>query len=202
MARREARGFNRARRWVHRNVLGKQPSPTAGATEPCVKTTDRATGDKVDRHPGDRTAPGRTTDSDTKGKTNSDTERSPDMAGTNKQAPQPVGPVYQAARRVHATAAEYTVKGVMELRTEAYEFPWTIKEIANAVRARVAHCTKEAVQPEYAQALNQIATTVDAAAQAAARLGEAFDALHFTEVRRILAPRPGEDKWDIANNRP
>jgi hypothetical protein len=30
----------------------------------------------------------------------------------------------------------------------------------------------------------------------------AFDALHPTEVARILKPRPDEGKWDTVNNKP
>lgn len=186
---------------MRRRILGKpDPAPPVDTgTGPDGKQTEpqRATGDTV-RRP-DQTAPDSRRGNDDN-PNSIEQEKEPVMANT--KAPQPIGPVYTAARQVHAVAVEHTVKGTMELRTEAYEFPWTIAELAAAVRARADHCTKEAVDPAYAQALVQIATTVDAAAQAAARLGPAFDALHQTEVNRILKPRPNESKWDTVNNRP
>lgn len=186
-------GYRKLRRWTKRRVLGQpDPQPEKKTAVTKAQPEARRTGDKVRRPDGTIT----TKDSGAEG--------DPTMAGNGNQhkAPQPVGPVYQAARRVHATAVEYTVKGTMELRTEAWEFPYTIGELAAAIRARVQHCTREAVDPAYAQALAQIASTVDAAAQAAANLGPAFDALHKREIDRILRPRANEDKWDTTANRP
>lgn len=118
-------------------------------------------------------------------------------------APAPVGPVYTAARQVHAVAVNSQIKGTMELRTEAWEFPHTIQALADAISARATLCTREAVDPAYAAHLMQIAATVQAAAQAARSLGPAFDALHEKEIRRITQPRPNEAKWDTsANGRP
>jgi hypothetical protein len=117
-----------------------------------------------------------------------------------RPAPQPIGPVYTAARALHKVAVDYTVRGTMELRTEAWEFPHTLAAVAGAIRARVSHCTQEAVDPAYAAALAQIAATVDAAAMAARNLGPAFDSLHKREIDRILQPRPNESKWDTTNN--
>jgi hypothetical protein len=116
--------------------------------------------------------------------------------------PTPVGPVYTAARQVHAAAVEHKIRGMLELRTEAYEFPHTLAEVAAAIRTRAEYYGTEAVEPEYAHMVAAVAATVDAAADAARRLGEAFDALHQAELRRLLAPRPNEEKWDVSQNRP
>lgn len=115
-------------------------------------------------------------------------------------APAPVGPVYQAARRLHGTAVDHQVKGMLEVRTEAHELPHTIAEVAAAIRARAAACAKEPLDQAYAAHLAQIAVVVDTAAQAARSLGPSFDALHDTEVRRLLQPRPNEQKWDTSAN--
>lgn len=118
-----------------------------------------------------------------------------------KTTPSADGPLFQAARRFHETAANTLPKGNLELRNEAYELPAALAQIADGIRIRVNVCTQSAIHPDYSTALQQIAAVIDTAANAARQLGPAFDDLHQDLVRRLLAPAPGEEKWDVANNR-
>jgi hypothetical protein len=57
------------------------------------------------------------------------------------------------------------------------------------------------VSGEFAEAINDFAATQ---ARQAARIREAgtvFHRTHQEELRKIDAPKPGEDKWDISANR-
>jgi hypothetical protein len=109
---------------------------------------------------------------------------------------------WASARQLHATAAQFRPRGMMEVRQECIELPHSLTEIANALRVRAQACTKEPLHPQLANLLQQMAACVDTAATASRELGPAFDALHPTEVARILKPRPNEAAWDTANNQP
>ena len=116
-------------------------------------------------------------------------------------APQPSSVFWQAARQLHAAAAKFKPRGMIEVRAECYELPHALTEIAGALRTRAQECTKQPLEAPLAAAIMQIATCVDTAAQASRSLGPAFDGLHPTEVNRILKPRPNEQAWDTTNNR-
>lgn len=124
------------------------------------------------------------------------------MATSNApKAPVAGGPLYQAARQFRAAASAHTVKGTMEHRNEAYDMSFAVAELSEAIRARVAHCGQDGVEPAYQQLLASIAGMVDTAAVGAKRLGPAFDDLHREKIKRILNPLPGEAKWDTTVNR-
>lgn len=193
--------WQRMRRFVRGNVLGHKP-PTAKPANPKTTPTDRRhTGGTVRRptqptDPSGRRAPAPRPTTRT-------SERTPTMGDTQTAGgPQPTSPFFHAARQVHATAAKFEPRGMMEVRGETYEMPHSLDEIAAALRVRAQACTKQPLHPQLAHAIAQVAACVDSAAQAARQLGPAFDALHPTEVARILKPRPNEQAWDVANNRP
>lgn len=111
------------------------------------------------------------------------------------------GPVLAAARNLLNTVANTEMKGMLDARKEAYELPMTLETIAEAIRLRASqHTSKDPLDPQYVAAVNQLAATVTAAANAARALGAAFDALHATELARLLRPRNGEYKWDTVAN--
>lgn len=128
-------------------------------------------------------------------------ERNPVMNSQGQSTPQPTSQFWQSARQLLANAVQFKPKGMIEVRTEAYEMPHSLAEIAQAIRARAQECTKQPLHPNLAAALMQIAATVESASQASRTLGPAFDALHPTEVTRILKPRVNEAAWDTTNNR-
>lgn len=191
-------GFRKARRWVRRNVLG-EPEPTkAERKTPAKQPPQRQTGNQV-RRPDDKRNPDRS--GAPKPGTTSTTEREPTMTA-NGQAPQPSSHFWQSARQLHAAAAKFQPRGMMEVRAECAELPYALSEIASALRARAQACTQHPLHAQMAQLFMQISACVDSAAQASTQLYPAFDALHPTEVRRILQPRPNEPAWDVNNNRP
>jgi hypothetical protein len=110
------------------------------------------------------------------------------------------GPVFQAARRLHAVAVEHKVQGTMQIRDEIHTLPLTLNEVAAAIRARVAECGQSAVDPLVQSALAHIANLVQTAANASKAIGPQFDDIHRVEIRRNLRPRQGEQKWDVAAN--
>lgn len=114
--------------------------------------------------------------------------------------PEPIGPVYQAARAFERVSAEYKIEGTMELRTEAYELPHTLNAIAAGIQHRVSYYATEAVVAEYSAAVKSLAEAVQSVANQAKNLGEQFDALHRERVDRILRPMPNEQRWDTTNN--
>jgi hypothetical protein len=122
------------------------------------------------------------------------------MAAT--QVPQPSSHFWQSAQQLHGAAAKFQPRGMMEVRAETAELPFALAEIAQALRTRAQACTKHPLHPQIAQLLMQVSSCVDAAAHASKQLFPAFDALHPTEVARILKPRPDEGKWDTVNNKP
>jgi hypothetical protein len=120
----------------------------------------------------------------------------------SSQTPQPSSHFWHSARALHAAAAKFQPRGMMEVRTETAELPHALAEVAQALRTRAQACTKHPLHPQIAQLLMQVSACVDSAAHASKQLYPAFDALHPTEVTRILKPRPDEGKWDTVNNRP
>jgi hypothetical protein len=188
------------RKVMRRNILGHKPTSTKDPAETKKPTNTRVTGDKVNR-------PRRhgTSDQNQRGPvpTPGDVStfgRNPIMAG--QKQPQGTTPLFQAARQVHATAASYKPKGMLARRLEAYEMPLTLGEIAAGLRLLAhTHTSNEPLNSAYAAAVMQIAATVETAAQASKQLFPAFDALHPTQVRRLLNPQPGEEMWDTINNR-
>lgn len=127
--------------------------------------------------------------------------RNPVMSAQGQHTPQPTSLFFQSARQLFANAVKFKPKGMIEVRTEAYELPHSLQDIAAALRARAQECTKQPLHSNFAAALVQIAATVESASQASRTLGPAFDALHPTEVARILKPRVNEGAWDTTNNR-
>lgn len=194
--------WNRMRRFVRRHILGQQPpTRTPSKTQPAPGTR-RSTGDQVRRS---RPAPGAAERAPAPRPMpiHNRTNGRPSMSSAKSgNPPQPSSPFYHAARQVHAAAAQFEPRGMMQVRTEAYEMPHSLGEIAAALRVRAQACTKQPLHPQLAQAIAQVASCVDAAAQAARQIGPAFDGLHPTEVARVLQPRPNEQAWDVANNRP
>lgn len=173
------------RRW-----LGRDTTPPAAAVTPPAAPTRAPTGSTVVRPVSTATASTTTTGGTVP------------MATSNApKAPVAGGPLYQAARQFRAAASAHTVKGTMEHRDEAWDMSFAIAELAAAIRARVAHCGQDGVEPAYQQLLASIAGMIDTGAVGAKRLGPAFDELHAAKIKRILNPMPGEAKWDTTVNR-
>lgn len=185
-ARAARRGWKRLRKWFRRNILGIPDKP-AKATKP---KPERKVGATVSRPDTTTPTPKTTTH---KGDT-------PMAPGAQLPTLAPSSPVYDAARRFHAVAADYHVKGTLELRGEMHELHHTIAELAAGIRARVAECQVSAVDPTILEALVRIASVIDTAAQTARQIGPAFDEVHHAEIHRLVQPRQGEAKWDTANN--
>jgi len=57
------------------------------------------------------------------------------------------------------------------------------------------------VNGEFAEAINDFAATQARQAERIREAGLVFRRTHQDELRRIDAPRPGEEKWDISANR-
>lgn len=200
----------RARRLMHRNVLGKPATAkpdagkrtTAGA-DGAAKRPPRRTGTTIRRAPDPTVGADQTQRGPVPKPDRRSTERKPTMSGNGNTngGPQPSSHFWRSAQQLHGAAAKFEPRGMIEVRNECFELPHALGEIAAALRVRAQAVTKQPLQPALAAAIMQIAACVDTAAQASRQLGPAFDNLHPTEVARILKPRPNEQAWDVSNNR-
>jgi hypothetical protein len=57
------------------------------------------------------------------------------------------------------------------------------------------------ISGEFAEAINDFAATQALQAERMREAGLVFRRTHEEELRKIDAPKPGEDKWDISKNR-
>ena len=182
-------------RIMRRRVLGHQdqpPTPQPAPTPPPPARRTRATV----RRPTQPTTPHNPPAADT----TSTHGRNPAMPTPNgRPAPTPQGPVYAAARRVHAAAAEHKPKGMLEVRVAAYEAPFVIAEIAAAFRLQAEACANQPVDPTWGQGIMAVATMLDAAAQGARRLGPSFDGLHRNLLDNLQQANNAQ-MWDTTNN--
>lgn len=197
-------GRRTVRRWLGRSTPETEAAEKAAADK--AATAKAAQDAKTPARPAtagtvDKPTSGSSPQVKTTSTTSTREGTNPMATNSSPKAPVAGGPIYQAARRFRGECASHTVKGTMEHRNEAYDFSYALAELAEGVRARVAHCGQDAVEPAYMQLLNSIAGMVDTAAASAKRLGPAFDDLHRKEIGRILHPRNGEAKWDTTVNR-
>jgi hypothetical protein len=118
-----------------------------------------------------------------------------------RTAPKGGSPFYAASQQLHAAAAAFQPKGMMEVYQEFGELPFAMMEIAAAIQARAEACSpaKTPLNPAITTVLTQIATAVNAAAVSAQQLQVALVALH-PELQRLLRPRPAEAMWDTTSN--
>jgi hypothetical protein len=117
-------------------------------------------------------------------------------------AQEPASPFYRIAQELHAAAAQWQPTGMLPILRELHELPYSLGEIAAAIRKRADACSpaKAPLRQEIQTTLQQIAAAVDAAATAAVQLGPAMEALHPVEVGRLRNPRANESAWDTSNN--
>lgn len=190
-----------ARRLVRRRVLGKPgPEQVRKAPPKSGPQPPRKTGASIRRSPQPTAGPeSRSRGPVPKPKPHHVSTTGGTMSGNS--TPQPTSVFWHAARQLHAAAAKFKPRGMIEVRTECYELPQALAEISGALRKRAEECTKQPLDPKLAAAIMQIAACVDTAAHSSRTLGDAFDGLHPTEVRRILRPRANEGAWDTTNNR-
>ncbi len=107
--------------------------------------------------------------------------------------------LYQAARNFHGVACEYTPRGMLEVRAEAYELPDTLGQLADALRVRAQANAKESLHPDLPAAYAAIADAMQVAAQTARQLGPAFDAMHKQLVDNLTSS-PNPAGWDSTSN--
>lgn len=131
------------------------------------------------------------------------------IGGSTTAAPAARGGIDMAQARFIDAAAEmlgaamvYHPEGMMQVGNDFAKMPEAYRNIANAMKtmAQRAH-DEDPLHAQITDQMFQVYQKLQEAAQLSEELGPMFRNLHNVDIARIEAPRRGEAKWDVSNNR-
>lgn len=107
----------------------------------------------------------------------------------------------QAAAEMLGAAMVYQPEGMMQVGNDFAQMPEAFRNVANAMKkmADRAH-DEDPIHPAILDMMGAIYQKLQEAATMSEDLAPAFRNLHAVDIKRIEAPRRGEQKWDVANN--
>ena len=107
------------------------------------------------------------------------------------------------SREMVGAAAMYTPEGMMQIGNDFASFPEVIRNVANAIQGMTSQVQngETPMNPAIVDSLRALHASLIKAAHEAEDLKPAFENLHAVDIKRIRQPRPGEEMWDMSNNR-
>lgn len=188
-------GFRKARKWVQKNLMGRNPQPEPKKTTTAVPA---ALSLKEAFEKGLINSPVNTA------------RRAPIVRPVNRQAVvAPVaavstqgGPMLDLTRQILQTCEEYDAPGVLEIIDYLESnLPGGVSNFAEGFRALSSTCRgKWPFDDAIVQKLGMIAECLDTAAQMSKTIVPDIESIHASELQRLRSPGVGQEKFDLSAN--
>jgi hypothetical protein len=108
-------------------------------------------------------------------------------------------PIRALAEEVQAGFAGFNPENITDLRGMFTDFPDFWDQLAEGIRGLATRFDEELpVDPKVAEAIREMGATIVGLGEHSREMGSLFEAAHEAELRRLDAPRPNEDMWDVS----